>query len=430
MTAEIAVMNKEAVALAADSAVTHSEEKGQKIFTSANKIFALSKYHPVGVMVYGNANLLEVPWEIIIKIYRNKSGKKKFDTLKEYANDFINFLNTKNELFPEPVQKEYFKSHVYSHFYYIREEIEQKVEAKISEKEKITDEEVREITFETIEKHYSIQKNAELLPSVPENHIETLMEKYQDIIGAAKREIFKKLPMDEILSRKLREIAASLFAKPWSILPDYSGVVIVGFGAKNIFPSLQAFLVEGIVNNHLKYRGIGYSEITYQNDAEIIPFAQREMVHAFMEGVEEKYQQAFERDLSQIFEQYPEIIIDNIQKLDESEKSYLKKKLKEIGIKILDEYKERLKNYRREHYIEPVMKVVAILPKDELAAMAESLVSLTSFKRRVSIEAETVGGPVDVAVISKGDGLIWIKRKHYFRPELNPQFFENYYKEV
>jgi len=41
MTAEIAIMNKEAIALAADSAVTMST-KGQrvaKIFPSANKLF-------------------------------------------------------------------------------------------------------------------------------------------------------------------------------------------------------------------------------------------------------------------------------------------------------------------------------------------------------------------------------------------------------
>jgi hypothetical protein len=69
-----------------------------------------------------------------------------------------------------------------------------------------------------------------------------------------------------------------------------------------------------------------------------------------------------------------------------------------------------------------------MLPKDELAAMAESLVNLTSFKRKVTMESETVGGPIDVAVISKGDGFIWIKRKHYFKAELNPQFFANYYR--
>jgi hypothetical protein len=40
MTAEIAIMNKEAIALASDSAVTMIGKPGQKIFTSANKLFS------------------------------------------------------------------------------------------------------------------------------------------------------------------------------------------------------------------------------------------------------------------------------------------------------------------------------------------------------------------------------------------------------
>jgi hypothetical protein len=54
MTAEVAILNREAVALAADSAVTLSSETGQKIFTSANKIFSLSDADPVAVMIYGS----------------------------------------------------------------------------------------------------------------------------------------------------------------------------------------------------------------------------------------------------------------------------------------------------------------------------------------------------------------------------------------
>jgi len=66
--------------------------------------------------------------------------------------------------------------------------------------------------------------------------------------------------------------------------------------------------------------------------------------------------------------------------------------------------------------------MVLFMPKQELANMAESLINLTSLKRRVSAERETVGGPVDVAVISKDEGFVWIKRKHYFSPELNPRY--------
>jgi hypothetical protein len=46
------------------------------------------------------------------------------------------------------------------------------------------------------------------------------------------------------------------------------------------------------------------------------------------------------------------------------------------------------------------------------------------------MEAETVGGPIDVAIISKGDGFIWIKRKQYFDSKLNLQFNKNYFKEI
>ena len=44
--------------------------------------------------------------------------------------------------------------------------------------------------------------------------------------------------------------------------------------------------------------------------------------------------------------------------------------------------------------------------------MAEALVNLTSYKLKFSPGSETVGGPVDVAIISKGDGFAWIKRKN------------------
>jgi hypothetical protein len=51
--------------------------------------------------------------------------------------------------------------------------------------------------------------------------------------------------------------------------------------------------------------------------------------------------------------------------------------------------------------------------------MAEALVNLTKLKRRVSDQQETVGGPVDVALITKGDGFVWVRRKSYYDAALN-----------
>lgn len=432
MTAEIAIMNKEGIAIAADSAVTLREEKGQKIFTSANKIFALSKYHPVGIMIYGSANFMGVSWEAIIKIYRSKLGEKKFDTLKEYANDFIDFLGGRNQLFPESVQEKYFKEHVYGYFSLIRNQIKQKVKEVISKKREIGEDKINEISSKIIKKHYDIWKKSELPPTIPKNYIGDLKDKYGNFIEKTKEEVFEKLSLNKILSNQLTEISVNLFVKfPEHVISSgVSGAVIAGFGTKDVFPSLQSFEIEGMANNRLKYKEDRHREITFQMNASIVPFAQQEMVFSFMEGVEPNYQAAIERDLSQIFENYPRVIIDSIEKLDDTEKTDLKQKLRDLSSELFDKYVKKLKNYRRKNYVDPVMKVVAMLPKDELAAMAESLVNLTSFKRKVSLQAETVAVPIDVAVISKGDGFIWIKRKHYFTREMNPQFFANYYREA
>ena len=64
MIAEIVIMNKEAVAIAADSAVSlvmGSTDKPQKIFTSANKIFYLSGKHSVCIMIYNNSSFMGIP---------------------------------------------------------------------------------------------------------------------------------------------------------------------------------------------------------------------------------------------------------------------------------------------------------------------------------------------------------------------------------
>ena len=104
--------------------------------------------------------------------------------------------------------------------------------------------------------------------------------------------------------------------------------------------------------------------------------------------------------------------------------------MKSLNQEILKDYWEKLKSYREKEYIDPITTVVAMLPKHELASMAESLVSITSFKRKIGRGSETVGGPIDVAVISKGDGFVWVKRKQYFTTELNPQYISQIQKEL
>jgi hypothetical protein len=124
---------------------------------------------------------------------------------------------------------------------------------------------------------------------------------------------------------------------------------------------------------------------------------------------------------------YPSILLKALPNLGLRTRRRLEIQAQKSAAETIAMVRGQLAEYRNATFTRPVSLIVDALPKDELAAMAESLVNLTSFKRRVSMDAETVAGPVDVAIISRGDGLVWIKRKHYFDAALNPGFMSRRY---
>ena len=110
MTAEVAILNKSAVALAADSAVTVRIGKEVKIFNTL-KLFSLSQSYSVGIMVYHNAEFTGVPWETIIKQYR-KERNQTFPTLEEYGTNFIAYLTGNRALFSDAQQDTTIKENI------------------------------------------------------------------------------------------------------------------------------------------------------------------------------------------------------------------------------------------------------------------------------------------------------------------------------
>jgi len=64
--------------------------------------------------------------------------------------------------------------------------------------------------------------------------------------------------------------------------------------------------------------------------------------------------------------------------------------------------------------------VLAAMPLQDTIDLAEWLVGVSSQYSRFCVGPATVGGPAEVAAISKHEDFKWIRRKHYFRAELNP----------
>ena len=77
MTSEVVIMNRNAVVMAADSAVTVG---GVKTYNGVNKLFLLSNSPPMGIMIFGSADFENIPMETLIKEFKNQSIE--FDNTK------------------------------------------------------------------------------------------------------------------------------------------------------------------------------------------------------------------------------------------------------------------------------------------------------------------------------------------------------------
>jgi len=425
MTAEIAVMNRLAVALAADSAVTIKTETGQKIYNTVNKLFSLSKYRPVGVMIYGSASFMDVPWETIIKVYRARLGRKSFTTLAGYADEFIGFLNRRNPMIPLSIQEQFYRQRVEAYYRAIRNDLENKVRDATAGGKAVANKNAREFASSVIHEHYGRWRKATRVASANADQERRLRRKYRALIIEARKQVFGTVPMGKKEVKELMDIAVMLCTRDL-FSSDLSGVVIAGFGERDTFPGLVEYRVQDAVANRLKFAERQKTGTSFECGATITPFAQSEMVCTFMEGMDPFYGQMLSSYLPQLLEKVANCIVASFSSVSEKEKQMGMRQLGKAIPEAVRNFHEELSKHRNTRFVSPVLQAVAALPKDELAAMAESLVNLTSFKRRITTTPETVGGPIDVAVISKGDGFVWIRRKHYFQPELNPQFFATY----
>jgi len=373
-----------------------------------------------------------IPWETLIKIYRKHIGVNEFNTLREYATNFLDFLISDRISIPEEEQKEYIKFSIFSYFNYINNLIKRRIDKELEQKKTASEDDVKKIIKDIIQNQYDIWTKESNIPSIPIDFNQEIINQNEDLIRQGIREIFGKLPITTKQKNQLKKIAGDIFAK-FPRKPhknSISGVVIAGFGKDDIFPSYIAYEIDGIVNHNLKYKIFSQNAINFNTQAALEPFAQSEMVFTFMEGINPNYMNLQFDYLKHILNDYSGWVFNNLTNNSSStEKGKIKKIMEDIKSVILSDYQKNLMNYRKVNFSLPITQVVTVLPKDELAEMAESLVNITSFKRKMSMDSETVGGPIDVAVISKGDGFIWIKKKHYFKPNLNVKFFQNYYNQ-
>lgn len=427
MTAEIAILNRSAVAMAADSAVTMSQGRNHKIFPTANKIFALSNTEPVGIMIYGGAEFMGLPWETVIKVLRGRLKDRSFARLADYAKWFRETLAGAKDLVVDQATGDYIAQCVLSYFDFIIEDAQKPLQKIIDESGSVPEEHAARIYADIIEKHASLWKKGKPMAGVSKSQVVIIQRELKKHLDKLIEYAFGKLPLTRKVRSDLGIIAESIFSRESAVMRNSdSGVVIAGFGTAQVLPAITSMDIRGVINGVFQWKmGHDYT-MEKQRYGVIIPFAQTDEVVNFLEGIHPDYQIRLQRDFRDILAKATTIVLDEVKGADNAEKQRVQAAVADKLKAEFDAYQEKLRKFRSDQYSMPILQVLDGTPKDQLASMAEALVNLTSFKRRVSMQPETVGGPIDVALISKGDGLVWVKRKHYFPADLNHQFFSRY----
>ena len=424
MTSEVVVMNRLGVALASDSAATVFSGGRAKVF-HADKLFMLSQKQPVGVMIYNNSSLLGVPWETILKMFRRDLGDTELDHLEQYADRLIKYLDRHASFFPPDVQKRYYVDLVRTLFEGISKGIRSAVIESVTDSEEDGPDGPKGVAKNIILKSLEDWKQKPDVKCFDPGIGKELADKYSAEIHALVEKYFVVWQIDAEAQSALRDLTIFLVSKD-EILPEsLSGVVIAGYGAEEHFPVMQAFELGEIFLGKLKYRRSPAQKINTDNPSIVQPFAEHEMVETFLNGISPAFERKLISEIARVVLELPDAVIDAAG-ISKKRKTELKGKVRPKSIDLIKALAERIDAHVMRHK-QPVQQAISFLPKNELAHFAASLVNLNSFQKRMSInEDETVAGPIDVAVISKGDGFVWIARKHYFPRELNYHFFRNY----
>lgn len=242
-----------------------------------------------------------------------------------------------------------------------------------------------------------------------------------DILIGCAREI---LPPNDSDRRDMVELLKLVIKK--KVPSDrVSGIVIAGFGSKELFPKLITYEIDGFVCNRLKYSQINNIYIDRAGiRARVIPFAQKEMVDRFLYGLDDDIQDNIFDFCSSAVKRIHDNILGRLKIENDAELTSLKLEMEAAEKAFVDGLRDKGFEAIRSWSQAEIEDMVEFMPKPELAKMAEALVNLTSIKRRVSRGMETVAGPIDVAVISQSEGFVWVKRKHYFPSELNARYLD------
>ncbi|MBI3678621.1 MAG: hypothetical protein HY243_18580 [Proteobacteria bacterium] len=413
MTSEIAVMNQRAVALAADSAVTLIGGGAVVVRNDQKKLFNLINGQPIGLMFFGVADVMGHPWDHLIEHYQKKARGKSFARVRDYAANFAGMLDHLEEFFPRARYQDEYKRLLASVYRYILELAEffhNTGEAGQGGNEIAA----LEMAIERIWRDYQFKDDGSPrgdLSCFPQGFAQKIATQY----GAAADELiqygFAPFGISQEALARLKDIAVFAVVKDL-FLEDVTGLVFAGFGSEERYPSVVTYFGSAIVDGILKRAEVTVDAIDTEVRSKIRVFADSEVTNAFIRGIDFNLERRLYGGFRMLMHGLVDQVIGAFPDADPAARENVRAQFQQQLVpQYFLAFHHAISQYQQHAFINPILRVLEIAGRQELAETARELVSLNVFKKRIMAQKETVGGAIDVAVISRDGGFQWSQLK-------------------
>ena len=411
MTLIVWVGNKDALAFAADSIGS----VWYKTFI-VNKLFEVSDNDPIWVAIAWSPDFMGVLLETIIKEFRKSIVNRREKSLFDYVNLFLEYIKSADYL--DRISNEKLIEMIIVRFI---QELAGAIELHV--KTAFNDPKNLNASNETIQQLSNrLTKSSEGLVTDALNRVLKKLQNEDPKIFWVE-DTNKNIHIILDISKKHEDLLNSIFCPLGSenfttfrkivilslqkdsflkTLMSYSKLIFFGFGEQDFSPKVCTINLFQNLRETIFYSEEERREVRWWF---VEPYAQGEDVSTSILGIGDRTVERLEK------------ILD--KKLQNLEKNNI---ITAGRDKVFQAIAESVQIVRQEAQ-EPLIEAVSLLSKAELWKIAENFVGIGSMKKRINMGYETIWGPIDVAVVTKADGFVRIKRKFYFDPDINYNYF-------
>lgn len=392
MTSQVVLLNSRGVALATDSAVSISSGNRQVVRHTVCKLVEMPPPHCIAVMISSNANFMSYPNELLLREWAATLPPEPLEQFADYGQSFVSWLRAGGCGFDDSAMTQQFM---------VRNCVEWLVWDLSVFLEDVDDAVRLDATrgwVDVLTEHFNERPALIVADSDHMLRVDALIPN----------------AVTQLIDRAQTRLSADLSSVQGRLTPLLTSVALAGGGPSQTTLAFAGYGTSdplpwcGLVDLHGWCAGAPLVQIHEPiggaqtlHEGLINTLAQDEEMHLFLAGYPVWIPDVCHSAVRSALDGQLADVTGALGSLD----------AERLTMTVSESVENAIRWSSQRNYVNPLLATLRGLALGELASVAHSLVSLECLRKLMAGEPATVGGPVDVAVITRHRGFEWVRQK-------------------